>query len=64
MTSTFSCELCPAGFEFFQDSESFLTELDDARETDCLSGTSATLVVSIGNGLHGLNLEFDTRNEN
>lgn len=52
-------ELYPAGLELFQDFESFLNELSDAREIDSLEGTFATLVVSITEDAYGLNLDFD-----
>lgn len=64
MISTNSSELHPAGFELFQDSESFLNELSDTREIDSLDGTSATLVVSIADGAYGLNIGFNGREIN
>lgn len=54
----------PVGLELFQDLESFLNELSDAREIDSLEGMSATIVVSITEGAYGLNLDFDGRKIN
>ncbi|MEH2063945.1 MAG: hypothetical protein V7K50_17045 [Nostoc sp.] len=50
MASIKISELRPAGSEFFQDSESFLSELSENREIDQIVGGFTNIVVfSIGN---------------
>ena len=58
MASIKISELCPAGYELFQDSESFLNELSDDRELDSVEGATVSIFISQTVGFFGLSVSY------
>lgn len=60
MASINITELRPVGSELFQDSESFLNELNDGQELDSVEGASVSIFISNSFGIVSLTISFPT----
>ncbi len=63
MSKTKVVEVRPAGFELFQDSETFLDELRDDLELDSVNSGTKNLVISHAIDLHFFPISIHTNPE-